>query len=483
MKRRPRTDIDNRYSEPDLYDYSDQEPEYRRRAERISSEDRRRAYSYRSGYSPERGYQEEKEYYRKSLKEHRYRRPDPYEPEWEERREYRSYSEPKRPKKKRGKGALVFFVLFLILVFAAVIIWINPSWKKAAVKGVLNSPVGPVVGQIFLGGNYNKYVKDQDYDRSGIRMNDGVSIPKGNRTIALFGIDARAEEIGSGTQADTILVINIDEEGNLKMASILRDTYVMSRNPDGQEIIAKANSAFYRGGPLAAVNMLNENFDLAITDYAVVNFWGMANIIDLMGGIRITVSEEERQEMNFHMHEMHVYFDMKDTPLEESGTDVLVNGDQATMFCRLRKIPFYSPVDGITYTDDYGRTARQRYVMMALISQLKEQGIGKLMLISNRLFEANSGEEKFIRSSMDVGELVRWLGLGADMNIGGSESFPTADHLYTAMLDSGDTVVADTLEENAVLLHEFLYGTGDYSPSSDLEELAERIRAEVARQQ
>lgn len=458
----------------------------------------------------ERDYRQEKEYYYRSLREHRYYRPeeDPYEEErlyrhrpeygelpprhyrpedarrydYYEDRRYRSVPGDRRRRGGAGKFFAALAAILLVLALAVFIIWINPSWRTAAFKAVIKSPAGPVIGGLFLGGNYNKYVKDKDYDRSSVRINSGVSIPKGNRTIALFGIDARAEEIGAGTQADTILVLSIDEEGSLKMASILRDTYLMSRNESGTEIISKANSAFFRGGPLAAVNMLNENLDLAITDYAVVNFWGMANIIDELGGIRLTVTEEERQEMNFHMHEMHVYFEMKDVPLEESGTDILINGDQATMFCRLRKIPFYSPADGITYTDDYGRTARQRYVMMALVSRIRELGILQLMSASNRLFAANSGQEKFIQSSMDIQELIRWFGLGYDLQIAGSESFPVKEHLYTAMLDSGDTVVADTLEENVTLLHAFLYGSEGYEPSEDLKALAERIREEVARQ-
>ena len=237
------------------------------------------------------GYKEEKEYYYRSLKEHRYTQQR--EPERERR-----YYEEERPRKKKGRGRKAFraiLCMLLILVLAVCIIWINPAWRKATLKAVIKSPVGPVLGQLVIGGNYDRYVKDKEYDRSKIRINEGVSIPKGYRTIALFGIDARSEEIGKGTQADTILILSMDQDGNMKMASILRDTYLMNRNDEGSEIIAKANSAFFRGGPIAAVNMLNENFDLAITDYAVVNFWGMANIIDQFGGIYLTVTEEERQ--------------------------------------------------------------------------------------------------------------------------------------------------------------------------------------------
>lgn len=532
MKREPRTENENLYRDRMT----------RKRSSRVSSEDRQymqeRAERFRGSearyrqrnyeedwrypqegqerISPskkEKSYREEKEYYYRSLKERSYRREPEYRgPEYREpdyrgqeyrepeyrRPEYRGseyrepeyrvpeyrepeYREPARRKRKKN-GGLLAFVIFLILVFAVVLIWVNPTWKKAAIRGVLSSPVGALVGEIAIGGNYKKTVLDKDFHRSAIRMNAGAAIPKGNRTIALFGIDARAEEIRNGARSDTILVINIDSEGRMKMASILRDTYLMSRNSNGEEIISKANSAFFRGGPEAAINMLNENFDLAITDYVVLNFWGMTNIVDLMGGIRLTVSEEERLELNSYIHDMHVYVGMSERPLEASGTDILINGDQATNFCRIRMVPFHSPIDGVTYHNDYGRTARQRYVMMSLISQMRERGLFGMMSLANKLFAANDGEERFIQSSLGVGELMKWFGQGFDLNVAGNESFPNADHLYTAMLDSGDTVVADTLEENAVLLHEFLYGDSGYAPSSDLTALADRIRAEVDRQ-
>ena len=101
------------------------------------------------------GYKEEKEYYYRSLKEHRYTQQR--EPERERR-----YYEEERPRKKKGRGRKAFraiLCILLILVLAVGIIWINPAWRKATLKAVIKSPVGPVLGQLVIGGsddwNYN----------------------------------------------------------------------------------------------------------------------------------------------------------------------------------------------------------------------------------------------------------------------------------------------------------------------------------------
>ena len=391
----------------------------------------------------------------------------------------------KRENEEKRKGEKVFIVILCILLTLVIglgVIWAVPSYRSAAVKTILKSPFGPMIGRMIIGNSYETYVRDKDFNESEVIIHDGVSVPDGNITIALFGVDARAEELEIGTMADTMVVVNIDSEGNIKMASIFRDSYLLSRTQDGEAIISKANSAYYRGGPVGAINMLNENFDLAITDYVVVNFWGLANIIDLLGGLRLKVTEEEMHRLNYHMLEQNIYGGTEYTPLETFGESVLLNGDQATAFCRLRSVNFDSPVDGITYTDDYGRTARQRYALTELLVQTREKGGLKLMKIADKLFQANSGDRKFIQSSMDVEELIKLFIMGYDMNMAGSAGFPDLNYQYNALLDSGDCVVADTLEENVTLLHQFLYGVEAYEPTSELRNIAECIRDEVARQ-
>lgn len=439
----------------------------------------------------QRTYRQEKDYYKKSLNERRYKTPydeDSYGVTTRKKRasfaERRATAkqEKLRKKKKRKIVLRVIGVFFLLLIIAAAVIWFTPSYKAAAIKAVLKSPLGPIIGRSIIGESYDAYVWDKNFDESKVAVHSGVKVPDGNMTIALLGVDARAEDLQIGTLADSMVVVNVDSEGNIKMGSVYRDTYLMSRAQDGTEIISKANSAYFRGGPIGAVNMLNENLDLAITDYVVVNFWGLANIIDLLGGIRLTVSQEEMDALNYHMLEQNIYGGTEYVPLTEYGENILLTGDQATAFCRLRSVTFYSPEDGIEYRDDYGRTARQRYTLTELLEQTREQGVLRLMKVADELFEANAGDRKFIQTSLDINELIKLFIMGYDMNMAGSEGFPHADYQYPADLDSGNCVVADTLEENVTLMHRFLYGTENYDPTPELKELAGRIRNEVFRQ-
>ena len=481
---KPRSSYERSSSRENLY-------EERRRINREETDHvpraprKRGSDAERTDRSSVRTYREEKQDFKKSLKERSYQEysyaDDAYR---ETKRAERKRPERKPPqKKKKGKHRLrTALCVLLVIVLAFGIIFAIPSLRNPVFKGILKSPLGPVAGQLIFGGNYEKNVRDKDFDSASVRIHPGVKTPSGNLSVALFGVDARTEDLTYGTNADSMMVVNVDEKGEMKMASIFRDTYLMSRTKDGEEIISKANSAYSRGGPLGAVNMLNENFDLALTDYVVVNFWGMANIIDLIGGIRLTVTEEEKDALNYHMYEQNYYGGTKYKPLKKSGKSVLLNGDQATAFCRLRKVTFHSPADGQDYRDDYGRAARQRYVLMELLSQTKAQGMLKLMMLSNDLFAANGGDKKFIQTSMTMTELVHFFAAASDMNLTGSEGFPNEDHMYGATLDSGSTVVCDTLEDNVQLLHRFLYGTENYEPSDGLKKVAEQIRQEVFRQ-
>ncbi len=60
-------------------------------------------------------------------------------------------------------------------------------------------------------------------------------------------------------QSDSIMIVSINNETNdVTMTSVYRDTLL--QQADGS--YEKANSAYNRGGPEAAISLLNRNFDL-----------------------------------------------------------------------------------------------------------------------------------------------------------------------------------------------------------------------------
>lgn len=83
--------------------------------------------------------------------------------------------------------------------------------------------------------------------------------------------------------------------------SIYRDTYV---SIDGE--YDKINAAYSYGGPELALRTINRNLDLNITDFATVNFKALADAVDVLGGIPLTInSEKELQNLNDYIGNMN----------------------------------------------------------------------------------------------------------------------------------------------------------------------------------
>ena len=109
---------------------------------------------------------------------------------------------------------------------------------------------------------------------------------------------------------------------------------------DGDVSYTKANAAFFKGGPECAINMLNTNLDLNITDYAVVNFTGLTKIIDALDGIDVTLTDDEMNYVNGYLTETRLITGLDAPDLTHSG-QVHLSGLQATAYCRIRYVTFY----------------------------------------------------------------------------------------------------------------------------------------------
>ncbi len=165
---------------------------------------------------------------------------------------------------------------------------------------------------------------------------------KGITNIALFGVDA---PIGQSGRSDSIMIVTIDKNSKkIKISSIMRDSYV--NIPDrGMD---KINHAYAFGGPELALRTLNSNFHLDIRDYATVNFTTLPQVIDILGGITITVTDAEASTIS---------------GISSAGTYNLT-GAQALDYTRIRKID-----------SDFARAERQRTVMEAIINKMLKSSI------------------------------------------------------------------------------------------------------------
>lgn len=161
-------------------------------------------------------------------------------------------------------------------------------------------------------------------------------------TVLLLGSDERTDDPAMGARTDTIILVRVDPiEKIVSMVSIPRDTMV---NLPGVGT-AKINAAYYYGGAAGTIAAVKELTGVDIDHYVSINFEGLIQLVDAIGGIDVFVDER--------------IDDWKaGDAIVEAGQQHL-NGAQALVLARSRDY-----ADG-----DYTRQVNQRKVIMAIVEK------------------------------------------------------------------------------------------------------------------
>ncbi len=261
-----------------------------------------------------------------------------------------------RPKEKRKafKTLLIIFcVLLALLIGCGVYVWVN--YEK--ITGDLgfdpndiaeedDEDLGDYPTVTYSGGEVSELIKSQ-----------------GNIDILLVGVDNRNVSKFTGL-SDVLMYLRIDTNtGELKLASIMRDTLVPIEGHDYNKI----NTAFNYGNIDLTKKTLKTTLGLIPDYYIVVNFYGMEDIINALDGVDIKLSDAEVSHMNGSIQEINEHDpDNSVSLVEDSGVQHL-NGRQAVAYMRIRKVG-----------TDIARIERQQNVLSQLFSKAKDVNIGQL---------------------------------------------------------------------------------------------------------
>lgn len=275
------------------------------------------------------------------------------------------------------------------------------------------------------------------------------------RNIALFGVDSQTNNLGKGNRSDSLIVASINQKTkDVKLMSIYRDTYVNVDRDSGSEL-TKITHAYAFGGPELAVNTLNQNLDLNITDYVTVNFKAVANVVDLLGGIEIDIQEQELKNLNDYIGNMNK-INGGNSPKLKSGGKQILDGNQAVAYCRIRYVG----------NGDFRRTERQRAVLEQILYKSKKSNPVTLVKIVNKLFP----QIMTSLSSTDVLVLAKDI---FSYNIEETIGFPFKT--YGTKLSGTYYGIPQTLESNVIEAHKFLFGTEDYTPTQTIKDISNQI--------
>ncbi len=370
----------------------------------------------------------------------------------------------KKKRKKKKRRVLRTMFIFLVIVILGTILAVK--YVPGAKKFILTNCGGSFIKLFVSEETYNN-IFDSDFKDEDIIVNDGVDKDKfkGYYTIALFGIDARDGKMDSGVNSDSIILLSINQDtGKVVMSSIYRDTWVKIKTKSGDDVYRKINSAFTSGGAKAAINAMNTNFDLHISDYVTVNFQGMATIVDMLGGIDLTITEDEKKYINSYMEENREVTGMSSPNVTKSGK-VHLDGLQTVAYCRIRYCTFYAS-DGTTASNDMGRTARQRLVLSLMVEKAKSAGVSNVIDIAKHVL---SGEDNIMKTSIGYDELMDMISVFIDFELADTKGFPFTYDFPDASLTNGQSaLVPKGLVYNVRQLHKFLYDIDNYTPSDNV---------------
>ena len=345
----------------------------------------------------------------------------------------------KKAQARKQRRRIIIFIIELIILIAAVVV----------LYGVLTATKG---GKMEIEENdiiINETVKEAE-----------ETSMKGYRNIALFGVDSTSGALTKNTRSDTIMIASINlDTGECKLVSVYRDTYLNLSNDQYN----KCNGAYAKGGPEQAINMLNMNLDMNITDFVTVGFAGLTDTIDALGGVYIDVDDTEISHLN--NYQLCIAEDLKRsyTPVSSTGYQLL-NGLQATGYCRIR----------YTAGDDFKRAERQREVLTAVADQAKKASVADLTKTAQDVFSETY-------TSLDLSEIVELLGDVNHYYIGDTAGFPQESNRATGTIGAkGSCVIPVSLEDNVRWLHQYLFDDYDYEPSATVKECSDKIYSDTS---
>ena len=188
--------------------------------------------------------------------------------------------------------------------------------------------------------------------------------------ILLVGQSAREDEVGKLSDSMILCTVN-KETKELTLTSFPRDTYVKLPNyvdSSGtkhscgmQRINVNYALGYSWGGALDAMGMLNqciyENFGAEVDFNVEVNFDSFEEIIWMLGGVEIELTEAEAAHMTEELENYGPF---------EAGTNLL-GYREALTYARIRKID-----------SDMERGNRQRKVITAILNRVRNMSLKEL---------------------------------------------------------------------------------------------------------
>ena len=329
----------------------------------------------------------------------------------------------------------------------------------------------------------------KDLDSSELYINENI-LQDNIINILLLGVDTRESELMDEDVklADVQMILSIDPEaGTIKLSSILRDTLVVNpftgkQSPINYSIQSYDSKNKFHDNPKRSIATVNYNFELNIQYYIMINFRGVAAIVDKIGGVDIELTEGEAANINYYLKKnakkisrTYDTAEAKAARVELKVQDGVqhLDGLQALMYARLRQNKTKKKYN---LGDDWQRTARTRNLLDKLLQKVLKMDFLDIVDLAGFSMDYVDGN---LNLNTMISLITQVLGSGIVSRLGSSDSI-IEQYRVPADIDGQKTWAYvqegewygkifmskrnGNFQKNIEALHEFIYGT--YYPAN-----------------
>lgn len=275
--------------------------------------------------------------------------------------------------KKQTKRIIVLIVSLFILIALMGIAAFNGLYGKMNYKNADSSKISDSDKEEYINGEQDQNLTDADgqiiseidkqiaeniENAEELDFNDGVF------NILLIGSDER--ETVSGSRSDCMILCSLNEDTKkVTLTSFMRDSYVSIPGHENNRL----NAAYAFGGTELLIDTIEQNFKIPIDRYVKVDFFAFMDIVDMVGGIDMTLSDDEIRVLNDYLNEVNMI-------LGEDGTD-RIEGPAGTYHLNGKQTLAYSR-NRYTGNSDFSRTERQRKILLAIKDEVSSMNVIEL---------------------------------------------------------------------------------------------------------
>ena len=336
------------------------------------------------------------------------------------------------PQKKKKSGCLIFLIVMLsLLLVALIVVAIGMNYIFGRL-GHFENPepsdgtIPKMSDEFDVEGNQEGGENFETVDASDVVF-ETVDVLEGDMiNIMLIGQDRRPGE--ERARSDSMILVTLNKEtGTIQLTSFMRDLYVQIPGYMDNRL----NVAYRYGGTDLMNETFKVNFGLEIDGNVMVDFDEFTDIIEILGGVTLEISSAEAKYMNARSDNSF-----------KAGVNYM-NAEDALTFTRMR----------YAAGGDYGRTDRQRRVLMAIAESFRDADLVTIFNVIDQVLP-------HIVTNLTDAQIIEYatagltiLGNGGTMD---TLRIPQDDAHYNANI-RGMAVLVPNLEACREDLREFIY--------------------------